>query len=231
MIQHLLEEFDCLHLVHGTGFSSIEPFEELNGEVGKRETLVVATAGEKAMWDAVTPHARNAVRRARRLGVTVEESDDATVLSRLYWHSYERQGISIHFRRQAFEGVCREVIQSGLGKIWVALDANRNPCCAVLVGWDSKRAYGLFSGTDYERSQNGSGSLAWWEILRAFAPRFREVDMVGCGTPGIHRFKRQFRPALATMFETRNFKGFVSRAQWRILERLKAAKNSLERSR
>ena len=220
----LARRYHVAQLVHAPGFACVSPYRKANCQFVERRTLVFPTGTERAMWQRVMPDVRNASKRATRAGVQVEESENATILSRLYWLSYEEQGIRIPFRPDQFEAVCAGIVKAGRGRIWLALDQAKAPCAAVLVGWDDKRAYGLFAGTDRERGRNGAGPLLWWEIFRALAPRFPEVDMVGEGSPSIRRFKMQFRPQVVPVCEVLGFRSPWWRWGWGALERLRRAR-------
>lgn len=229
ILEHLESRFDLIHLIHSPTFDCIDPYREAGFELGERRTLIFPTGDEETMWQKLTHDARNASRRAIREGVRVVKSQDVELLRRLYWNTYERQDVTIHFTPEIFEAVCAEIINADRGGLWVAFDAYDRPCVAVLMGWDKKRAYGLFSGSDYQFSRNGSGSLLWWEIFMALAARFPEVDMVGEGTPttpGIKRFKMQFRPNVAPMHETKRFSSLSARLRWQVLDRLRSIKKA-----
>ncbi|MCX7014332.1 MAG: GNAT family N-acetyltransferase [Candidatus Sumerlaeota bacterium] len=224
---HLTKTFHVIQLVHAPRFECVSRRQEADCQFPERRTLIFPTDSPGAMWKRISHDARNSSKRARRAGVRVVESADVQVLSRLYWLSYQQQNVRIPFRPDQFESVCAGILNAGRGRMWLAVDKFNSPCAAVPVGWDDKRAYGLFSGTDKDRGQNGSGPLLWWEIFQALAPRFREVDMVGEGSPSIKRFKMQFNPTVVPVCEALVFRSPWSRWWWRSMERLRRAPAAL----
>lgn len=229
IVGHLEERFDVIHLIHSPGFQRVDPYRELGFSLSQRHTLVFMADREQVMWERVSHHARNASRRAIRERVRIVTSTDVERFARLYWRTYERQGLAIRFGRGHFEAVCAGVLDAGRGRLWIALDAHDRACAAVLIGWDDQRAYGLLSASDDRYCRNGSGTLLWWEIFLSLARRFREIDMVGQGTPatpGIRRFKMQFNPAVVPMHEAVKLRSASVRWRWHVLQRIRSARQT-----
>lgn len=229
MIHYLRQHFDVLQSVHGPSFRYLSLYQQARFKLHQRSTLLFATDTEDTMWQRISHHARNAARRAKRESVQVVQITDAAILSRLYWSSYARQGLPINFSPKQLEGICEDVLAAGRGELWAALDIHDRPCCVLLVGWDNKRAYGVLSGTDDQYNRNGAGSLMWWEVFRALAPRFQEMDMVGSGTPGIHRFKMQFKPSVVPVHETLGFRSGRAQLVWNVRQALIRIRNRVRR--
>lgn len=172
-------------------FNPLQAFDLSEKKVRHTRILALNNSTEELFRALASPLQRQ-IRKAERLGLTVQECDTAEFL-RLYHLSFERQGRKPAVPDIAFESaaaVCRE---HQCGKILCMRDPEGRNLAAVFWVYDRDRAYYLSGGSDPDYLQSGAMSTLLWEaIKRSKAQGQKQFDFEGSDHPGIDRFFRNF---------------------------------------
>jgi len=175
--------------------------------------LLALDSDSEKRWKNTTSHTRNSVRKALKENCVVVRDDDPSLLAHLYFLTYQRQEVELPFSKVRLRDFFVSIVNEFDAAIHFVRNQEGVPCNGLLVAKDRKRSYALFSGSDHRAERSGSGSLLWWETINFVSARSTELDMIGAGTPGIRRFKRNFNPEEVTIPELA-----VSRSGWSALK-------------
>ena len=142
-----------------------------------------------AVWAGFRQNLRRQVRSAeRRLGV---RDGDAEALIAAAAATFARQGLALP-HADPLRRLDAALAARGARRILLAEDAGGRLHAALLVVWDSHRAYYLIGGqTDIGRGEGGA-SLLMWHAIRHAAQVSRGFDFEGSMIPSIERFFRSF---------------------------------------
>ncbi|MDX9972534.1 MAG: GNAT family N-acetyltransferase [FCB group bacterium] len=157
-------------------------------------TLVLDVRDVERCWLECDRHARQRVRKARGLGVTVALTDDADAFERLYRHTYSRQDLSLPLRTGAIAQTVGLARRGGI-ELYLAATATGEPAAGLVVGWGTDRGYFMLAASHPDLRKTDAVSLLWWTVIEEASRRVSTVDLVGAATPEIERFKRSFSPS------------------------------------
>lgn len=134
------------------------------------------------------------IRRARKVGAIVEESDDVSGLMQMYRGMMARQNVEVPGEKlERIENAIRAMLQSGYARMFLSRDADSNEGTIQVFGLDNKRAYSWYMASDAQSRSNYSGTMVYWDAFKALRARgFNEVDLEGVNSPDRGRFKLSF---------------------------------------
>ena len=219
MQRRLLDEYCYVQMIHPPGVTDIEPFVERRWKSSTRYTYIVDIGDLEGLWRALKSRARTSIRRGDRDGLTLRESVQWDTLFEIYRMVYEGQDLP--FGIDAFRVLGGALYDAGMARLFLAEDSRGEVHYALLVGMDGKRAYTLLGGPNRKLRDRGGGSWCFWKIFELLASRYREIDLVGVGTPGISSFKSKFSPRLVPFYETEKYAGFARKLQLKAYRALK----------
>ncbi len=218
----LLRRYPFVRLVHG--FSDV-PLQGWSTTL--QRTPVVQIADLDALWKRMNRHARQHIRGARDAGIVVDKADASTFYP-LYVSTYTRQGTPMPLSENSVKSTIQHACEAGLAEVFLAKTASQEPAAALVVGYDSKRAYFMLAGNDSRLRKTNAMSLLWWTTFEKLNGRYNEVDLVGYGTEGIAQFKRTFTPESYPVLDCHAYRSPVSRMLIETLERARTASELLK---
>jgi hypothetical protein len=156
-------------------------------------SVIPLEGGVDAIWRRMHRlSARWGVRKATRLGVTVdmsEDSKDADVLYYLMLKNSKRHGTPAYPRR-LFDEIYRTLLPHGLAKVFLARYGRRPIAALVLSTLSSAMPIYHFSDEAYFRTQ--PNALLYWHVIRWSSEEgYREFDL-GITSP-FHRNLLRFK--------------------------------------
>ena len=184
----------------------------------EKATYVVDIRNTGRLWQSFSHQLRKDVRKAEKLGITVSSPCPPETLSRLYRSACQRRGLTPPLSGERLVLLLGKVLGAGLGRTYLAATAEREPCVARLVLYDSRRAYCALVGLDREVRQTGASELLVWSVIRDFSKTHGELDLVGANSPEMAAFKRKFRGRLVTYTEATHFRSGLERVLIRLYQ-------------
>jgi lipid II:glycine glycyltransferase (peptidoglycan interpeptide bridge formation enzyme) len=134
---------------------------------------------------------RNVIRKAEKLGITVQPCSPDTVYE-LSRKTFSRQGLSIPYRRDYLERLIQAAHVNDAGACLAAVDKTERVHAATLLIWDPKRTYYLVSGGDPDLRSSGAQSLLLWHSIQLASTRSTVFDFEGSVLEGVERVFRAF---------------------------------------
>jgi lipid II:glycine glycyltransferase (peptidoglycan interpeptide bridge formation enzyme) len=150
----------------------------------------------------IRPTRRYEYRRALKIGLSVEKSQDVDILCDLHDRTFERQGIGLQLKeKQLVRSITTAAITHGFGQMLLCRDKNGEYVSATLFIFDERCAYYLFGANSPEhRNLNGGTFLMLENIRRCMDRELKSVDMVGVNSPNRGDFKTSFNSEITPYF-------------------------------
>jgi len=153
-----------------------------------------------------------AIRKVRRYeyrqalsdGLTIEVSDDITILNQLHKRTFERQGITRSPEEERLLlSISQAAISHGFGQLLVCRNKSGIIIAATLFLYDNKCGYYLFGANNPEFRNNFGGTYLLLENIRQCKERgLSKVDFAGINSPNRGDFKISFNAKPVPYFVT-----------------------------
>lgn len=145
----------------------------------------------------IRPTRRNEYRRAIRMGLTIEISDDIETMDRLHQITFERQGITRHEgEAKLLQTITSAALNKGFGELIIVRLPDGEAASATLFLHDNKCSYYLVGANHPKHRNTFSGTYAFLEnVRRAYARSLDWVDVCGINSPNRGDFKISFNAA------------------------------------
>ena len=153
---------------------------------------------ESSILKNMSVKTRNLIKKAKKDGITADESTDVNILKKLVNKTFSRQNKK--FPRKFMEKVLKEFPPGRNSFLFISWKG-KYPIAAVYCVYDRKVAYNLMTGYDHERSHSGAQSLAIYKaILKAQSLGLEIFDFEGSMVQNIEKFFRGFGGALVPYY-------------------------------
>ncbi len=149
---------------------------------------------EEVLWSELRPKWRQYVQKARRLGVSIVESD-AGGLDRFYEIYVEtaRRAGFVHRAASAYREVYLSYAARGQARLLFARDTRgETTAVLMLIGWGRRIVEPYGGMTDAGAEQRANYLLKWEAIASSRARGYEVYDMWGLSHEGIAHFKAGF---------------------------------------
>ena len=159
-----------------------------------RSRLVDLARPEEELWSDLRSKWRQYVNKARKAGVTVEDSGAAGLddFYRIYVETAERAGF-IHRAKSAYDDVFRAFDRRGRARLLTARLGDGTPAATLLLLSCGRRVIEPYGGMTQAGADSRANYLLKWEAIRSSRERgFAVYDMWGLSHPGIEQFKAGF---------------------------------------
>jgi hypothetical protein len=144
-----------------------------------------------AVWRGLLDKTRNSVRRGQeRLKVRLDLGADQ--LFDLVQATFDRQGVANPLDRQVVRRIHDRVLERDAGQPLFAVDPMGKVHAALLLVWDSRRAYYLLGGADESLRSSGAMSVLLWEAITLASKTSQAFDFEGSMIQPLERFFRGF---------------------------------------
>ena len=143
LIEYLETQYDHVLLVHTPAIGDMRPFTWRDWDARLRYTYQLDLADTKILWDKIERRTRTVIRKAEKLGYTLQSTDDVALFRRLYETLYNQQsgGAPIAAATTERQRVLQSIDSaiSGLGQIMQQelrqfLDLLNTPVLGRLLG-------------------------------------------------------------------------------------------------
>lgn len=147
----------------------VSPFAAFGYSDTSTQTKIIdLRAGEAAVWAAISENAKRKIKRAQKLGCTVERVSWSGAVDAYYEahrETYERTGVTPH-PKQYFEGIARELGPSGHSVLW---EGRSSDGTAIAYRNDARLGAGVLYHTGCSLNvalDSGINYLLVWEAIR-----------------------------------------------------------------
>ncbi|MFC2005159.1 GNAT family N-acetyltransferase [Chloroflexota bacterium] len=202
-LAHLMKsDFKLVRFGFSPGHVDLQPFirEGFLPEIMYTYVIKLGASLED-IWNGLGENTRRNIKKARKDGITIIQSDDFNQTLSLVEKTFSRQNLKgqsgpLAFRYNAM------LSKRGQCKSFVAKDRNDYKIAVVYIIWDTSRAYYMMGGYDSEKSHYGAMSLAMWEAIEYSRQELslKEFDFEGSMIPQIERFFRAFGGKLSVRY-------------------------------
>lgn len=145
-----------------------------------------------AVWSALRDKTRNAIRKAERDGIVVEESEDIDTFIGLYAKSFARQGLALPCAPELIRRIDAASRRQNARKLYLARGRDGTPHAGVFCVHDDTACYYLMQGGDPALRDSGANLLAVWRSIELAGKRGLAYDFEGSVHRPIERFVRSF---------------------------------------
>lgn len=145
-----------------------------------------------SIWDGFRQNIRGDIRKAQKLGLTVECTDDLGAFWRLHSQTFARQRLLVPYGADYVRRIDRTCTERGIRKVLIARDQTGDAHAGAYIIWDSKSAYYLMGGGDPARRNSGATSLVLWEAIQFASTVTKSFDFEGSMIEPVERFFRAF---------------------------------------
>ena len=159
-----------------------------------RTRLVDLGRPEADLWSDLRSKWRQYANKARREGVTIEDSGAAGLddFYRIYVETARRAGF-IHRARSAYEDVFRAFDRGGRARLLTARLPDGTPGATLMLLSCGRRVIEPYGGMTEAGAASRANYLLKWEAIRSSRERgFTVYDMWGLSHAGIEQFKAGF---------------------------------------
>ncbi len=147
------------------------------------------------------PDVRQKIRKAKKQGIIIRETDEPELLFRLVRKTFEHQNRSAPFRRGLWEKLWAAVHEAGCGMMLLAEGPDGVAHAGLLLLWDHACAYQLIAGTDPARRSSGAYQLLVEEEVRHVPAHCSVLDFCGSMLPAIAIVNKAFGAAPTPYFQ------------------------------
>lgn len=135
---------------------------------------------------------RQEIKRAQKLGLSVESSGDIAAFLRLYESTFSRQNLTA-CDISLVEKISKAAIKGGYGDLLLCRNVDGKPLSATLFLFDKHCGYYLFSANDPVHRNTGSGTFLMAKNIENCLSKNKEmIDFVGVNSPNRGDFKISF---------------------------------------
>lgn len=192
--QRLKSDFHLVRFYFSPGPVDLQPFIWEGFSPGIMYTYIIQLdKSSEDIWKAMEDNVRNHIRKARKDGITVIQSDDFDQTLNLVEKTFARQNTKVRYKSTAssYNQVLRKRSQC---KSFLAKDKDGDYIAAAYIVWDNSRSYYILGGYDSEKSHSGALALALWEAIEFTKQELslEEFDFEGSMIPQVERFFRGF---------------------------------------
>jgi len=135
---------------------------------------------------------RNKVRKARKAGIKVVESDDIEALLELNRKTFTRQGLDLPYPEDLVIRIDQVCAERDCRRIFLTKDTSDRIHSALFVVYDQKRMYNLIQGSDPELRHSGANILAMWHSIQFAQGVTQRYDFEGSMLKNVERVFRDF---------------------------------------
>jgi GNAT acetyltransferase-like protein len=144
------------------------------------------------VWAGFRDNIRTDIRKAERVGVTVDVEEGLDAFWSVHQMTFARQGIAVPYDRALVARLDAACAARGRRRIFVARGADGTPHAVAYIVWDKHSAYYLMGGGDPELRSSGATSLVLWSAIQFAATVAPAFDFEGSMIEPVERFVRAF---------------------------------------
>jgi hypothetical protein len=155
------------------------------------------------VWANMDSKTRNIIRKAEKLGIVVEDSDDIETFLDLNEMTFRRQGLALPYSRDFVHRLNAACVENEARKLYIVYGQDGQPHTGLFCVYDKNAMYYLMVGGDPDLRSSGANYLATWESIK-FASKVSKVyDFEGSMIESVEHFFRSFGAKQKLYFQVR----------------------------
>ena len=211
LIDYLEKHYDHVFAVHTPIIADMRPFTWRGWDTRLRYTYQMDLSDPDALWDRVERRTRTVIRKAEKLGYTLQPTDDIALFRQLYEILYANHPGGPPVPATTAEHFVASVLAADLGQAY-KIESPAGQVASIVVFVDgTDTTYAWAAGADPTLNNTGATSLLYWQYCSQ--AKRKHFDFVGANIPAIAFFKRGFGGDLVSYYVTEGYKSkWVKRA-------------------
>lgn len=153
------------------------------------------------IWENIDRKTRNAISKAKKMGVVVEESDDIETFLDLNEMTFFHQGMALPYSRDFVRKLNDACVKHEARKLFLAYGQDGIPHSGLFCVYDDNATYYLMQGGNPDLRSSGANSLATWESIKFASSISKVFDFEGSMIEPIEHFFRSFGAEQKTYFQ------------------------------
>lgn len=146
---------------------------------------------------------RREFHKALKNNLTIEESNDVSILDNLHGKMFFSQGIErSSYEINCLKNIAKSSINNDFGKLFVCFTKEKIPCASYLMLFDEKYAFSKYGATDPNYKNLGAYTFITIHcILKSIELGLESWDFLGANSPRRGDFKISFNAHLKAYYE------------------------------
>jgi hypothetical protein len=195
-----------VNLINGPGLVDIRPFTGQGW--GERVFYTYIVPLENDIFLHASYGARRSIRKARKLGLSVNKEYNPDIFWKLAIATFAKQNLNVPYTKEQVFTLMEMFIQNKLGDMWIARTPSGEAVSAVFYIYDSHMAHGWLGVNDPGFKDTGVVSLVLFESLCELKNRgFQRFNIMAANTPHLAQFYSSFNPLLVPYYGIEKMKG------------------------
>lgn len=157
-----------------------------------KRTNYLLRKSEHALWDGYASSLKRNIKKAKKNGISVTESQDFSTIYRLSAQSFGHSGRRHPLNEHSFLLLAEELHKFGLAKAMLAKDEKGSTLAACWMPVDRQYAYNVIHGIDRSQRDLQAGPFVLHETIKACFTSGLHVDFEGSMQDRIHVFYQKF---------------------------------------
>ena len=157
-----------------------------------KRTNVLLCTSEKELLNGYASSLKRNIKKAKKNGISVVETQDFSTIYRLSAQSFKYSGRKHPLNEQTFLSLAAELHKFGLAKSMLAKDEENRPLAACWMPVDRQFAYNVIHGIDRNYRDLQAGPLVLHETIKACFISGLNVDFEGSMQDRINAFYQKF---------------------------------------
>ncbi|MGY8823277.1 MAG: GNAT family N-acetyltransferase [Candidatus Latescibacterota bacterium] len=203
LIDYLRCHYDHVRLSHSPSLHDVRPFSWAGWQPRVRYTYQMNLSNLDALWERIERRTRTTIRKAEKLGYTLEETDDLDLFCSLYELIYTRQKQAPPVATAKIQSFVGSALGEKLARMYAISSPTGETAAIVAFVEDCDTSYAWVAGTDPAHNNTGATSLLYWQYF-SLCEKAR-FDFVGANLPAISFFKRGLGGDLVPYYATEGF--------------------------
>lgn len=189
------KRFTYISIANEHNITDIRPYIWNGWNATIRYTYMQPLMGD--IWNHISRKARNIIRKAQKLEVTIDKGYDPECYWGLNVDTYQKQNRPVPMSKEYITALMDMAIEKNLGEMWIAKMPNGDTAAAEFVLWDGKMAHRWSAASNSAYKESGATSLLLYELFVDMQKRgFTKMNMMAANTPQLTKFVSSFNPEL-----------------------------------
>lgn len=147
----------------------------------------------QSVWANLKDTVRNKIRKAQKLGVTVEIRDDFNAFYQLFKETISRKNFNTGASENMLYQLHKEIQEREAGKIFFAVDSSGVIHGAIYVIWDCQKAFYWIATMNKAGGNSGATNLLLWTVLQELKQRgIQRLEVTGSMVENLESFISSF---------------------------------------
>ncbi|MCF8246281.1 MAG: GNAT family N-acetyltransferase [Saprospiraceae bacterium] len=213
-----LPKVGSYHQIHPVQFENWYPFYWRGYQQTTRFTYIFEVMDLNRIKNGMKENVRNKIRKAEKLGLTVNRENNLEKLILLLKKTFNRQKLSFELDISILLPLHEAIQYRNQGLIYFIEDSNYNLHAAMYLIWDDCTAYCWLSGSDELYRNSGAMQLLIWHAINDVACMGKKFNFEGSMLPHIEPVFRAFGAERKPILQLRKFGNPLVKLIWWLLK-------------